>query len=158
MQQPELRYEDFLFDVHPAHQGMVNELNDELMKRGCVRKIEMAKSGYLVSYSDGKRALLNYVFRKSGLVMRIYADHLAEYSELLPALPEAMRKKIAKAPACRRLLDPAKCNQRCPLGYTFELDGELHKKCRYNCFLLPVDDVSAPHLRELVGRELAARA
>lgn len=160
MEKQELSFENFLFDVNPLYHELVKRLNDGLLGQGYKRKLEMAKSGYLVSYSHPKtkRSILNFVFRKGGLYIRLYADHVDGYREFLETMPDGLEKLVAKTPSCKRLLNPTDCNSRCPMGYDFELRGTRHRKCRYNCFLLPVNDESARFLEELVGREMEGRA
>ena len=42
-----------------------------------------------------KIALMNYVFRKSGMLVRIYARHIHMYQTLLDSIPEEMKKVAA---------------------------------------------------------------
>ena len=44
-----------------------------------------------------KIALMNYVFRKSGMLVRIYARHIHMYQTLLDSIPEEMKKNVMKA-------------------------------------------------------------
>lgn len=157
---PEFLYEDFLALVDPGVLPFVEEMHKELISRGCTLKIAEAKSGYVVSYGLGEpsRVLLNYVFRKKGLMVRVYTDHILEYMQYLEELPPAMVKGIAKAPVCRRLVNPTLCNASCPKGYEFLLEGQPYQKCRYNCFLLLTGEESNPYIQGLVQRELQARS
>lgn len=152
-------FEDFLKDVNPFYHEFVEKLNGFLLQNGCSITMEPAKNGCLVSYrhTKTKRSVLNFVFRKSGLVARIYADNLNKYGDILTMLSESLIKIIKKAPDCKRLLDPAKCNGRCPMGYTFTLKDALYKKCRYNCFLLPVNFESMPFIKAAVECEIKER-
>ena len=153
-------YEEFLFDVPPTQRPFVDAMNEYLLAAGCTVDVKLSKTGYVVSYvyEPTKRVMLNYVFRKKGMFMRLYADHLDAYAQMLETLPAEMQKHLGKTSPCRRLLDPTKCNARCPMGYVFTLNGEEQKKCRYNCFLFLIDDESAPFLREMVEAELKARS
>lgn len=155
----EIPYEDFLAMVDPAMVPFVTRLDGIMRGAGCAVGIEPAKSGYVVSYkfADGGRTLANFVFRKKGLVIRIYADHILKYMELLESLPVAMKAKVAKAPVCRRLINPELCNPHCPKGYEFILAGENHQKCRYNCFMFFLGEEENPHIQTLVEREIACR-
>jgi len=149
-----LSFEDFLAGVDPRYRDFVTALHDLLLRKGCKLKLARATSGgYVVSYSDGiaSKVLMNFVFRKSGLVARIYGDNVNAYEEFISALPPKAIKAIEKATACRL------CNPRCGKGYTFTLNGAHHQKCRYNCFMIAVDDDSAPYIEDFVARELAAR-
>lgn len=153
-------FENFLFDVSPMQLPFVEAMHTYLLANGCTVKVELAKSGYVISYvhAASKRTLANYVFRKKGLLIRIYGENVAGYEPYLAELPETMRKAIIKAPVCRRLLDETKCNKRCPMGNVFTLDGTLHKKCRYTTFMFLIEEESNPFIRSLVEKELAARS
>ena len=152
-------FEDFLAIVNPATAPAVLALDEIMRAGGCVVGIEPAKSGYVVSYkhAGSGRVLANFVFRKKGLLIRIYADHVLQYLELVEALPPALRAKVAKAPVCRRLVNPELCNPNCPKGYEFILDGQGQQKCRYNCFLFFLEEAANPAIQTLVERELACR-
>lgn len=154
-------FENFLAEVHPAYREFVAKTHAFLLEAGCKLKIERAKSGYVVSYyflsGKSQRAVLNYVFRKKGMLMRIYAEHVAEYPELLEGLPEDVAQGVEKAPICKRLHDPAACSSRCPMGYRFTLHGEFHQKCRYNAFMILVNEQNIPHIRAMLEREMALR-
>lgn len=153
-------FEDFIAIVAPDTVPFVLELDRLMREAGCTVGIESAKSGYVVSYKHpgtGK-VLANFVFRKKGLLIRIYADHIMKYMDLLETLPPAMKAKVAKAPLCRRLVNPELCNPHCPKGYEFLLEGEGHQKCRYNCFLFFLEEEANPSIRAMVEKELACRA
>lgn len=159
MQKQQPTYENFLFDVPLDQRQAVDALSALLTENGCTVKVELAKSGYVVSFHHpgSNRVIVNYIFRKKGLLVRVYGDNVGEYQELLSTFPEAIQKDIVKAPICRRLHDPNKCNGRCPMGNVFTLQGEEHKKCRYSNFMIRLDDESGPFVRELVLHELRAR-
>lgn len=154
-----LNFEDFLMEVDSACLEIVLHLHEYLLEQECTVKLEAAKSGYVVSYSHSKtkKVIANYVFRKKGLLIRIYGDHVSNYAEFVNTLPEGMVKAIEKAPVCRRLIDPTKCNSRCPMGYVFTLNGTEYKKCRYNSFMFLVNDESAPFIKTFLEHELAER-
>jgi len=146
-------------DVHPAYHGFVLQTHSYLLENGCVMKMSIAKNGYLVSYSDiNKRVIANFVFRKRGLVIRIYGDNVNLYNDFLETLPDEMKKAIDKAPVCKRLIDITKCNSRCRMGYEFTLNGAIHKKCQYNCFMFAVDFESIPFISDFLKNELTARS
>jgi hypothetical protein len=158
MDKKDLKFEDFLKDVNPAYSEFVTQLHKLLLENGCGVKMDLAKNGYLVSYSDkNKRVILNFVFRKSGLVTRIYGDVVNQYNDFLEILPEGMVKAIEKAPACKRLIDFTKCNSRCRMGYDFTLKGVRQQKCQYNCFMFPVNDENNPFIKTFLEKELSAR-
>lgn len=160
MPKEEISFEDFLKNVSPVQLDYVNETHAFLLTHGCSCKIEAAKSGHVLSYilKKAKRVIANYVFRKNGLIIRIYGDHIGDYPAVLDALPQGMAKAIEKAPTCKRLLDPTKCNARCPMGYVFELNGMVHKKCRYSSFMFEVTEENYAAIRAFLEQELKARA
>ena len=160
MEKKEYRFEDFLLDVHPAYQEFVTHLHADLLLHGYQIKIEMAKSGFLVTYFNvkTKRSVVNFVFRKKGLVVRIYGENVNQYLDFMDTLPDSMTKAIDKAPVCKRLVNPAACNPRCPMGYDFIMKGSHHQKCRYSGFMFPVNEESIPFIKTFVEREVIERA
>ena len=52
MDKKDLNFEGFLVDVNPAYHETVTQINNLLLENGCAVKMELAKRGYLVSYSD----------------------------------------------------------------------------------------------------------
>ena len=153
-----MNIEDFIFEVKPQYHGFVLSLNDYLLNNSCKLKISTAKSGYLVSYQYGKKkyALMNFVFRKSGLVARIYGNNAVNYIDILESLPESMKKSIHNAGSCKRFEDPPKCTPKCG-GYVFNFEGSELQKCRYFCFMFEVTDETSPFIRTLVEKELEQR-
>lgn len=134
----------------------MKDLHNQLTELGCKIDIKPAKSGFVVSYSLNKKTISNYVFRKKGLMVRIYASHIIQYLEILDTLPDSMVHTIQEAPVCKRLVDPAACNQRCPMGYDFILRGERLQKCRNNAFLFLLSEESRPYIKALLLNEANA--
>ena len=122
-----VKFEDFLLDVNPENLGFIHDTHELMLQNNCTYKIEAAKSGYVFSYilPKTKKVIANYVFRKTGMIIRIYGDNVSKYADILNTLPAGMVEAIEKAPVCKRLVDPAKCNSRCPLGYVFDLNGKM---------------------------------
>lgn len=146
----------FLNDI-PAHlQGFVLELDDYLLKKESKRNIKSAKSGFVASYINPatEKTLLNYVFRKTGVKMRIYAAGVGGYDAILNDFPEKMKKEIIKASDCKKLIGEI-CSPTCPAGYTFTMDGEEYKKCRSMAFFHDLDEESADYILKLLKAELA---
>ncbi len=143
----------------PAHAGFIGTLHKELTDKNYITEIKQAAQGYVVSYvhRPTKRTIANYVFRKKGLLLRVYADNVISYMETLTSWPDSMKEAVKKAGPCKRLLNPADCNPRCPTGYDFILDDERQQKCRYNGFLLSLTDETKPYLLEMVRCEIKAR-
>lgn len=149
-------FQDFLSSVDEKNQTFVSDLHDELTELGCKIDVKPAKSGYVVSYSLNKKTIANYVFRKKGLIARIYAGHISQYMEILDTLPDEMVRSIQKAPICKRLVNPAACNQKCSMGYDFILKGERLQKCRNNAFMFLLDEESKPFVKSLLLHEAKA--
>ena len=146
-------YDDFLVTVEKDNQELVRELHEELTKLGCRAEIRQAKSGFVVSYLKNKKTILNYVFRKKGLMARIYPNHMADYMEVFDDIPEGVAKTIQDAPVCKRMLDPAACNSRCPMGYDFVLKGQRLQKCRSSAFLFLLSEENRAFVKTLLLNE-----
>lgn len=157
MEKAELGFESFISDISPEYELLVKKIYDKLVEEGCGVKLQEAKSGHVVSFTVSGKTLANFVSRKKGPVVRIYGDNCGEYVQILASLPEAMQKTIDKAPVCRRLLDPEKCNARCPMGYCFVLNGQDYKKCRYNCFMFPITEENVSGILDLLDHEVELR-
>ena len=157
MGKPQFSYADFIGTVDDGCRPFVDELHQELAAAGCTVEITEAKSGFVVSYLFDKKTVANYVFRKKGLIIRIYANHVDEYMDFLEGLPEGMARAVQRAPICKRLTGMADCNSKCAMGYDFTVKGERHQKCRYNAFLFPLNEENNPFIRDFLKRELAAR-
>ena len=145
----------FLNEVPPNLQEFVLELDDYLLGKECKRKIEPAKNGYVTTYmlpGSGK-SLLNYVFRKTGIKIRIYAAGISAYDAILNDFPDKMKKEIIKSGDCKKLVGGT-CSPRCSAGYTFIMDGVEYKKCRSMAFLHKIDEESADYILKLIKSEL----
>ena len=153
-----LTFEDFLNDVDPRYRDFAQQTHDYLLGEGCKLKMQLAKSGYVVSYGHGKskRVVMNFVFRKSGLIARIYGENAGQYDDFLASLPDAMKKSIEKAPMCKRFEEPPKCSPNCS-GYVFDLNGTQYQKCKYNSFMFEIDDESIPFIRGFLENEIKMR-
>lgn len=149
-------FHDFLDSVDVENQKFVSDLHDELTALGCKIEVKLARSGYVVSYILNKKTIANYVFRKKGLIARIYANHIVQYMEVLDTLPDGMVKTIQEAPVCKRLLDPSACNQRCSMGYDFILKGERMQKCRNGAFMFLLSEENKPFVKNLLLNEAKA--
>lgn len=154
------QFEAFLQTVDERYREFVEQLDEYLTQSHCKSEVKMAKSGYVVSYilCDTQKTLANFVCRKSGMKLRIYPEHLAQYTEFLDTLPVKMKKEIQKASVCKRLLDPTACNPKCAMGYVFTLDGQEYQKCRYMAFMPTLNEENNPYIRQFLERELQNRA
>ena len=135
-----------------------NQINGYLTENGCKCDIKLQKSGYVVSYvrSSSKRTLATFISRKTGMKLRIYPEHIQEYQDFLDILPEKVKKEIKKASFCKRLINPADCNPKCVMGYTFVLDGEQYQKCRYMAFQPALSEENNPYIKQFLEKELRA--
>ena len=145
----------FLNDIPADSQGFVLELDKYLTSKGSKRTIKSAKSGFVTSYASpvtGK-ALLNYVFRKTGVKMRIYAQSIGAHADILSDFPENMKNDIRKAGDCKKLCG-LKCSPTCPGGYSFSMDGEEYKKCKNMAFFHSLTEENYDAIEKLIRSEL----
>lgn len=152
-----ITYEDFLMTVPVEHQAFVAGLHDHLIALGCKLNLKAAKSGYVVSYQWNKKTIMNWVFRKAGILARLYGDNAGKYESVIASLPVEMQKKMTGASECKRLHDTAPCSSRCVMGMVYDLNGTTYKKCRYDGMFFLLTEETGPHIRELVSSELEAR-
>lgn len=156
MENKKLGFEDFIATVDSSYREFVNDLHHDFIEHGCKIEVKAAKSGYLVSYSLNKKTIANYVFRKKGLIVRIYANHINQYMGYLDTLPDGMIKTIHDAPICKRLVNPEDCNPKCAKGYDFLLRGEQLQKCRSNAFMFLLSEENNPFIKTFIVNELEA--
>lgn len=152
-------FSDFLNTVPQENTAFVKDINDFLLANDCAASIKEAKSGYVVSYSyvPEKKVMFNYVFRKSGLMIRLYLDNIQQYMEVLDTMPQQMKDLAAKASPCKRMLDPTACNSRCLMGFDFIMDGTRYQNCRNGAFMFPVTKETKPTIETLLRKELEQR-
>lgn len=150
------KFKLFLNDIPTEMQEFVINLDALLEEKGSKREIKSAKQGFVTSYSNPNtgKVLLNYVFRKTGVKMRIYAAGVGNYDSILNAFPVKMKKEITKATDCKKLTGGT-CSPTCPGGYTFTMDGEEYRKCRSMAFLHNLNQESSTYILELLKSELA---
>ena len=134
----------------------VQNIHDELSAMGFTEEIKEAKSGPVLSYMKDRKVLLNYVYRKSGIKVRLYAAGIAAYEDCLAGLPDSMKKELKKATDCKKLTGLT-CTPTCPGGYAYTLDGELLKKCRSMAFLMTLNQKTAEYIHTLILRETKER-
>ncbi|MDL2250807.1 hypothetical protein LJC51_09155 [Lachnospiraceae bacterium OttesenSCG-928-J05] len=151
-------FKDFLSSVEPEHQAFVEKLNYELTEQGCDLVIKEAKSGYTASYQLAKKTVMNWVFRKSGVLARIYGDNVNKYEDIIASLPSDMQKKMTDSRDCKRLIDPEACSPTCVKGFVYTLDNATHKKCRNDGMFFLLTKDTAEHISNLVCAEVNVRA
>ena len=154
-----ISFDSFVSSAGSEHTEFINEINVHMKENNCQVEIKEAASGYVVSYIHelSSKTVANYVFRKKGPMIRIYADHVAQYMDILEKWPKSMKDSVKKAGSCKRLLDPEACNLRCSMGFDFILDGERQQKCRNNSFMFFLSTETKPYLKEMIENELKAR-
>ena len=145
----------FLQDIPAEYTGFVLALDEYLTARGSKRTVKAAKSGFVASYTSPKtgRALLNYVFRKTGVKVRVYAEHIGSHPEVLRDLPRGMKAEIQKAGDCKRLSGQI-CSPTCKTGYTFVMDGVEYRKCKNTAFFHSLTAENLEHILNLVKTEM----
>ena len=154
-------FSNFLITAGPEHKEFISRLHDYLQKNDCSWKIKEAANGYVVSYihKPTARTVANYVFRQKMPMLRVYADNIQLYADILAQWPTTMKDAIRKGGNCSRLIDPAACNSRCLKGFDFILDGERQQKCRcHMSFTFFLNDETKPYLSEIMEREIQTRA
>lgn len=151
-------FSSFLEAAGEENKEFVTAMNDYLLENGCKLEIKEAKNGYVVSYifTADKKTVFNYIFRKKGMLVRVYAIHIGAYMEITDGWPKSMKSEVKKAGPCKRMLNPDACNPKCAQGFDFIMDGERQQKCRYGLQFF-VDEESKPFLREFIEKEIEAR-
>jgi len=157
MAKEKITYEQFFAVVDKDNQAFVQELHDLLVQTGCKITFEPKAIGYLASYKHGKppKALFNFVFRKHGMLARIYGEHTAKYPQFFDTLPPEMTDAINKSGDCKRLTENG-CSTKC-VGYDFHIGDTHYQKCRYNCFEFLLTAESKPYIKSFIMHELAQR-
>jgi len=153
-------FNDFLVAAGAEHEAFINQLHTYLQENGCVAKIKEAANGYVVSYvhKPTARTVANYVFRKKMPMLRVYADNILSYADIIAHWPDEMKDTIRKGGNCSRLIDPNACNSRCLKGFDFILGGERQQKCRcHMSFTFFLNDETKPYLSEIMEHEMQAR-
>lgn len=157
MAKEKVLFKEFLVAVAPEHQAFVEELNNKLIEQGCDLVIKEAKSGYAASYQLKKKTVMNWVFRKSGVLARIYGDNVSKYENTLASLPADMQEKMTASRECKRLIDTNACSDTCVKGFIYALNGKSHKKCRNDGMFFLLTNETEKYIAELVCAEVSAR-
>jgi len=155
-----ISFSDFMTAAGAEHEDFINKLHAYLQDNDCVAKIKTAANGHVVSYvhKPTARTVANYVFRKKMPMLRLYADNILAYEDIIMRLPDEMKDTIRQGGNCARLSDPTACNSRCLKGFDFMLDGERQQKCRcHMSFTFFLTDETKPYLSEIMEREMQAR-
>jgi len=159
MAKSEFQFSDFLAEVDGSYKDFVNNIHTMFLTENYKVKIESKASGFFVSYShpETKRSVLNFLFRKVGLIVRVYADNHSDYAALFSEIPEIMIRQMDKATPCKRLLNTQSCNPNCLAGYDFYIGENHYQKCRNSCFYFEVNSETIPFLTKLIESEHKSR-
>ena len=157
MAQAKISFEQFIHSVDENNKPFVEDMHAYLLGNGCKVTFEEKKNGPLASYKHGKppKAAMNFLFRKQGMLTRIYGERIGDYPEFLNTLPGEMVKSIEKAGTCKRITKGT-CSPKC-IGYDFMIGKSHFQKCRYGCFEFLMTNESNPFIREFVEREIGER-
>ena len=150
-------FKEFLLEIAPEHRAFVEKLNNKLIEQGCNLVVKEAKSGFAASYQFDKKTVMNWVFRKSGVMARIYGDNAGKYEDIIASLPADMQKKMTTSRDCKRLIDPNACSDTCVKGFVYALNGNIHKKCRNDGMFFLLTNETAEHIARLVCAEVTVR-
>jgi len=157
MAKEKITFEQFMESVEANNKPFIQDLHNHLLDNGCKVAFEEKKSGFLASYKIGKpqRAMANFVFRKHGMLVRIYGEHAGKYANFLDTMPEGMIQSIRDAGECKRLVNNT-CSPKCT-GYDFMIGDEHFQKCRYNCFEFLVANENNPYIKSFIEHEINER-
>ncbi|MCL1862169.1 MAG: hypothetical protein FWF78_01220 [Defluviitaleaceae bacterium] len=157
MTQTKITFEQFMGVVDTDNEAFVRDLHGYLLDKGCKATFEEKKSGYLASYKYGKppRAIMNFVFRKNGMLTRIYGERIGNYPDFLNTLPSEMIAHIENSGVCKRLVNNG-CSPKC-VGYDFMIGDSHFQKCRYNCFEFLMTEKSRPFIKSFIEHEIQER-
>ncbi|MCL2400988.1 MAG: hypothetical protein FWC91_14760 [Defluviitaleaceae bacterium] len=157
MAKEKISFEQFFESVEAGNKPFVQDLHSYLLENGCKVTFEEKKNGYLASYKYGKppKAVANFVFRKEGMITRIYGERISAYPDFLNTLPKEMVQHIEGAGVCKRIVDNT-CGLKCN-GYDFMIGDSHFQKCRYNCFEFLMTDESKPYIKTFAEHEIKER-
>ena len=160
MAKDEVSFEQFLTAVEHPYQGFISDLHNYLVDNDYKVKIELKSSGFFASYkhSKTKKSILNLLFRKKGLIARVYGENANKYLEFMDTLPEEMVKSIEKALVCKRLINPNDCNPKCSMGYDFSVNGSRFQKCKNSCFMFDINNKNNLYIMSFIENEIKARS
>lgn len=152
-----ITFEQFFQHVEDKNQGFIQELHDYLVEIGCKESFEEKKSGMLASYKHKKlkRVIINMIFRKHGMLIRVYGENAFKYQDFLDIMPDNMIESVDKSGDCTWLTQK-KCSPKCG-GYDFHIKGQHFQKCKYNCFEFLIIDENKAFIRDFIDNELRER-
>jgi hypothetical protein len=159
MTNEKINIEHFLAVVDTNDQPFVQDLHKYLTDNGCKVTVEEKKSGFFASYKHVrlKKSIVNLLFRKAGLLVRIYGENANKYLDFLNTLPVEMVQSIEEATVCKKLIDPDSCSPTCPTGYDFTIGSKRYKVCRYSGFEFLVTNKNNLYIKSFVENEIKER-
>ena len=139
------------------NKSFVEDLHAYMLEKGCKVAFEDKKNGYLASYKCGKppQAAMNFLFKKQGMLTRIYGENTGSYPDFLNSLPNEMITSVEKSGVCKRITQNT-CSPKC-IGYDFTIGDSHFQKCRYSCFEFLMTNENNPFIKEFVEREIEER-
>jgi len=157
MAQEKLSFEQFLEAVDISQRAFIHDVHNYLTDNGCKEKVEEKKSGFFASYKHvkSKRAIVNFLFRKKGLIVRIYGENADKYLDFLNTLPGEMVQSIEGASICKQLVYGT-CSPKCR-GYDVTIKGNRFQRCRYGAFQFVVSNENNPYIKLFVENEVNER-
>jgi hypothetical protein len=157
MAQEKPDFEQLLEAVDANLKSFVKNLHKYLMENNCKITIEEKKSGFFASYKHckSKKSIVNLLFRKTRLLVRIYGENAYKYLDFLNTLPEEMVQFIENAPVCKRLVFNT-CSPKC-FGYDVKIKGERFQKCKYGGFEFPATKKNNPFIKSFIENEINQR-
>ena len=158
MENEKLNFEQFLEAVDTSHKSFIQDLHNYLINNSFKVTVEEKKSGFLASFKHAKlkKSIVNLLFRKKGMLVRIYGENANKYLDFLNTLPNEMMQTIANATICKRLVHNT-CSPKCS-GYDFTIGSERFQKCRYSCFEFLVTNENNPYIKSFIENETKERA
>jgi len=157
MAQEKISFEQFLDTVKSDFKPFIQELHNYFLDNGCKVEIEEKKSGLLASYKHIKlkKSIINLLFRKNGMLVRIYGENASKYPDFMNTLPNEMVQSIKKAGICKRLVYNT-CSPKC-CGYDFSIGSEHFQKCKFNCFEFLITNENIPYIKSFIENEVRER-
>ena len=157
MVKEKITFEQFLATVEGSNKPYIQGLHEYFLENGCKATFEEKKNGMLASYKHTKlkKVFANFLFRKQGMLVRIYGENIGKYPGFVNDLPQEMVQSIQKSGDCKRLINNT-CSPKCT-GYDFIIKGEHFQKCRYNCFEFLITEESKPYIKSFIENEVKER-
>jgi uncharacterized protein YutD len=152
-------FDDFVDAVAPEYQDFVYRISNTLTRYGYNIEVEESENAYTASFEQENQKILDFQISEKALFVKIYCNHLSEYSDFLASFPIEMLKEIAACDDCRRATgnpELKECCLDCKMCYDFFIGDKHFQKCRLKCFRFKVTGRNIPVLRVLIEQERMA--